>query len=153
MRSSGNLNSLVFAAIVTLFLTLSVPSQSKKCRAESADRSVRCANLLVEYPRVSTSRLTGKVDWPGDVPLIVEVYRIDRSERKLSSYDLTKSRVPTHVFETDPSGSFCHPGLPEGYYVVRFGTDDGGWNCTWIKVRIANGLPKRTIRATLEIGI
>lgn len=133
--------------------TLSGLAQDSGCKSRSVQDGVACESVIEEYADVESDRLQGRIEWPGDGPVRIEVYKIKRSERKRDSHRLTNEYDPILIFETDEEGRFCHPGLADGYYVIRIGTLDGGWNCTWIKVRILNGLPRRMIRASLSIGI
>jgi hypothetical protein len=152
MRSSAWISSLVFIALLILAYTSNVRSQSSDCRSESVDKNVRCANIYVEFGDVTTSRLSGIVDSPLDVPIVVEIYKINRSERRKDSYKLIQGREPTIAIETNAEGKFCHPGLADGHYVVRFGTSDGGWNCSWIKVHILKGSIDKKIKVDLTLG-
>ncbi len=136
-----------------LFLAKPAQSQITKCSSVTVDKYPRCANLIVEYRTLTTSKLKGRVEWPVEAPVLLEIYKIEKSDWKKNSYDLTQGRAPIGVTETDKEGRFCHPGINDGYYVLRFGSEEQGWNCTWVKVRIVKGAPERNLKVSLEIGI
>lgn len=142
-----------FLALLFLLFSTAVFSQSGRCRSVSSDMSAGSANIIVEYRDVTTSRLFGKVEWPGDGIVILEVFKVDRIGKGESLWSATQGREPLIVLETNDTGEFCHPGLSDGVYVIKFGTPGGGWNCTWIKVRIARTAPERKVNVGLEIGI
>lgn len=153
MRSFKSVKVVQSVFAVLFMLTISVFTQDRGCKSRTVEGRVACANMIVEFAAIASDRLQGRIDWPGNGPVRIEVYKVKRSDRKRDSYRLTDEHDPVLIFETDEEGRFCHPGLEDGFYVVRFGTQDGGWNCTWIKVRIAKGIPRSMIRASLEIGI
>ena len=134
---------------------LSLPSlaQSGTCRATTVEGRVSCANIIVEYADIATDRLQGEIYWAGKEPVRIEVYKIKRSDRKKASYNLTSEYDPLLVFDTDAEGRFCYPGLPDGNYVLKIGIPEFGWNCTYVKVRILKGLHRRSVEASVEIGI
>ena len=144
---------IIFPFFLLLFFSSAVWSQSGKCRSVSADKSAACASILVEYAAITSSRLFGKVNWPGEGPVIVEVYKVSKVDTKAGLHSATYGKEPVIVLETNERGEFCHPGLVDGLYVVKFGIEGVGWNCTWIQVRIAKNAPERKVRVGLEIGI
>lgn len=134
-------------------LTLPVHSQSAKCKSVSVEWRPACANMIVEFRGITTSKLAGSIENPIGEPILVEVFAIRPQDKKGSSYSLADDDRRIVAFETDVKGKFCHPGLPEGDYVLRFGTISGGWNCSYQKVKIRNRAAERKTKVSLEIGI
>ena len=141
-----------FQLILFLVFSTMAFSQSGKCRSVSVERSASCANVYIQAESVTSRRLFGKVDWPGEGSVVLEVFKIDRIGKNEDLSSATSGMEPFIVLETNERGEFCHSGLDDGLYIVKFGIDGGGWNCTWVKVRIARTAAERKIEVGLEIG-
>ena len=143
---------LTFPILLLFVFSTARLAQSGKCRSVSVDRSAGCANMVVEYRGITARRLVGKVDWPGDSRVVIEVFKVNRIKEDEGLWSATDRLSPIIVLETNERGEFCHSGLEDGLYVIKFGTDEGGWNCSWIKVRIARTGAERKVEIGLEIG-
>jgi hypothetical protein len=152
MRWLATIRSTCCVLFLPLFLSLAASAQSTGCRSASVHRSVSCASVIVEFADITAKRIRGKVELPSDERVIIEVFEIERSKRKDSAYNSTSGR-PSIVLETNERGEFCHSGLADGDYVLRFGSDNGGWNCSWIKVRISKTSRDRKMKIHLTAGI
>lgn len=130
-----------------------VASQAGKSRSVSRDKSVQCANMIVEFGNVTTSSFRGKIEWPLESPILVEIYKIKKNEQNSPVYDLVKNRTLYTALETNDKGEFYRPGLPYGYYAVRFGATEGGWNCSYLKIKMLKNASDVRIKARLDIGI
>ena len=123
---------------IVFLMAVPVASQSSRCKAKTADFGQRCVDhILVEYLPVTTSRFWGTVESHLDKPILIEVFSISAADRKKPSYDLANVDQRVLAFAPDSNGRFCHPGLKDGYYVIRYGSD--GSKCTYQKVRIRRG--------------
>lgn len=153
MKGFDFAGTLLLSSPLVLLLVLSGHSQSPRCVSRSVDAKVRCAHIGVEFGEITTSKLSGTVESPLKEPILIEVFRIPTNETKGASYNLDSYERLVVAFETDKKGKFCHPGLPDGNYLVRFGTIHGDWNCSYQKIRIRRGSSERKSKVTLEIGI
>ena len=130
-------------------------SQNGNCKSVSLGEAnvPSCANIFVEFGDITVTKLQGKIESPLENPILIEVFRLEKSERKIPSYRIPDLKDRILAFSSNDEGEFCHPGLPDGYYLLRFGTEEGGMNCSWIKVRIAKNSVDRNIKVQLSIGI
>lgn len=149
------LNTSFLLIAVVFALPLSGLSQTDSCKSVSLGEGnvPRCASVFVEFRDITARRIKGRIESGLDSPILIEIYKLEKKERKLDSYAITGLKDPILTIETNTNGDFCHPGLTDGYYLLRFGTEDGGFNCTWIKVRISKQSVDRKIKVDLSIGI
>ena len=71
---------------------------------------------------------------------------------KLNVWRISPNDSKWEVFKTNKKKEFCLRKFPSGYYVLKFGTNDGDWNCSWIKVFISAKNKDRKIKVDLSIG-
>lgn len=131
---------------------LTVSSYAQNCKSISVDASASCANMVVEIRGVTSGRLEGQINPRVGLPIVVTVYRASKANKKRSAYSAADETSPVVSFEADENGRFCYPALPEGYYVVKFGTYSGAWNCTWMKLHIVSGAPVVKVKTDLTLG-
>ncbi len=136
------------------FSTISALAQTKDCRKESlqVSKAIQCANIIVQLAEIKVKNLKGIVNTSAD-KVLIEVYKIRKEETKQDSYNLTKNKSPYIIIETDNNNEFCIKNISQGYYILKFGTADGGWNCSWMKVSVFKNNKDRKIKASLELGI
>ncbi len=156
MRSLRLNRSFVFSFLALAVLSGWVYAQPNVCKSVSTELEPGCANEYREFKELTTSKLWGRVEYPitGELayPVYVAIYKIRKDERKENSYNLVKFREPTIIIQANEKGEFCHPGLAEGYYVVKFGYHEPGFNCSWIKVRILKSSPEIRVKGEISIG-
>ncbi len=99
---------LLIAALI--WLGGSADGQASRCRAESVSFSGSCANIFVEFSGITTSGFEGKVDWPGQGRVLVEVFRLLLKGNHAVDAERAENRIA--AFESDQNGKFCHPALP-----------------------------------------
>jgi len=145
---------LLWLAVLSVMFQTQVLPRPDGCKSATVDKVVKCANVYVELVGLTSRRLQGRVGNPHkDSLAIVEIYKVGKEERKSSPSDVVQSHKPYAVIETNRDGEFCYPGLPDGYYVIRFGTSGGDLNCSHVKVRILSDSANRKLNVALDYGI
>jgi hypothetical protein len=136
-------------------LTVSVTafSQSKNFKSKKTDNEVRCANMSASFDNIRVKELKGRAESMSDQPFVFQIYKIKENEFEKAPYNLIDGKSPIKSFETNAEGKFRVKNFPEGYYVLKLGTSDGGWNCAWIAVQVSRKNKDRKIEVGLDIGI
>lgn len=144
-----------FLAIFFLGATL-VGAQTNRSfikeRKFSGERC-RCASLIVELSSINTRLIRGKVGPDAVTPIVIEIYAVPPKMWKKDSYLITKEIKARRVSRTDLNGNYFLPSLKTGRYVIKFGTTDGGMNCSYIKVRLSRRYSLKNINTELSVGI
>lgn len=148
------MKKIITLLILTFAFTVCAFSQEKKnCNSKVSSRLSQCANIVFIAKSLKVKEIKGIITSPLDSPAIIEIYKISEEQSKEDPYNLTRYETPFKVYETNEDGEFCIKNFPEGYYVLKFGTSDGGWNCTWMIVQVSKNTKDRKIELGLEIGI
>ncbi len=158
MRSHQIFRTYIPLVVFVFLFCVSGTAQSNVCKSVTVGDSIDCANMIGLLKNVTTSKLAGQVISEMGEPLdgvrvLVEIYKIDKKELKIESWSLTDLKKPFITIRANEKGEFCQPGLSEGYYVIRFGTSNGEWNCTWVRVHILRNSTFQKIKFALSIGI
>jgi len=153
----GNFSIIAFAFLLLIFISNSF-AQNSKCKNASAetDDDLMCANELVEFAKLhKVKQMQGRVLInKAEYPLlgVIDIYVVSKLDAKSLPSDLVKQLVPFKRFKTNERGEFCLTGIAEGDYVLKVGTSEGGFNCTWLKVKVTKSGSKKPIEIGLTLG-
>ncbi len=153
MRSLQIYKIFFLLAPFFFFLCISGNAQSKVCKSVSVNGLVNCGAESVKFKNITSNKLAGIVESRIGLPIFVEVYKIDKKNMKVDFAELVDVKEPFMTIQTNDAGEFCHSGLSDGYYLIRFGTPYGDWNCSWIRVHILRGGSFRKVKVELTLGI
>jgi hypothetical protein len=132
-------------------------SDCKRSSMRSPIQSIG-ANESVQYSSVHrVKKISGKVSYLNGEPIlnaIIDVYRVRSFTQNRSPFpsELVKDGSVAKSYSVDKKGRFCLIGLPNGYYILRIGTDQTGFKHLYIKVRKKSSYSSKTIRIELEVG-
>jgi hypothetical protein len=142
--------------IIVLIGVQSVDAQRncKKMSPRSETESIG-ANYSVQLSTLYKVRtIFGAVNHPTSAPIptaIVDVYRVSKFPKK-SEPSKIASEVTRMASYQAKNGRFCLADLPDGNYVLRFGTDQFAFAHLYIKVRKSKSASSIPIKVELSVG-
>jgi hypothetical protein len=156
-RKDGRFSVITFAFLLLIFISNSF-AQDSKCEGASAetDGDLMCANERVELANVyKVKQMQGRVLINrAEYPLlgVIDIYVVSKLDAKSLPSDLVKQLTPFKRFKTNERGEFCLTDIAEGNYVLKVGTSEGGFNCTWLKVKVTKSGSEKPIKIDLTPG-
>jgi hypothetical protein len=151
-----NLSYLLTLGVVLLTICLTTFAQDCKSPSEESPTASIGANEVVQFSDVKTVRvLVGKVLDANDSPIenvIVDVFKVGKLTTTSEGGDLIYDKIPVKSYRVDRNGSFCIGNMPDGEYVLRFGTDVFAFKHTLIKVRKKRSGSRKPIEINLTPG-
>lgn len=148
--------------LTSILLLLAAGSLSeRRCPCEKAlERDLpHGANETIEYTGKTVKKITGRVTfWHDGEPaedVVVEIYEIAQTDKKLTSHEIISRRRRRAACVTLKDGSFCFPDLPSGRYLIRAGarSANAGMNEVFVKVKLDRHWWSRWFRAGKEIEL
>jgi hypothetical protein len=83
--------------------------------------------------------------------VLVEVFSLPENAAPLWNLEGTAQRTRVAACITEKDGKFMFH-LKRGKYELRF-SRSSGWNCTYVKIEVYEGLPTKKLRVPMHIGI
>jgi hypothetical protein len=136
------MTKLLASTLLLALLGVSAARAGCSCRPASEDEGPHGANELIEVGPLSVWGLRGRVLYSnGEAAedVVVEVYELAESDRKLDSYRRAEERLAACV--TGGDGGFCFDKIPPGRYLLVAGARrPAGLNETRVKVSVKRDL-------------
>ncbi len=145
----------ILLILVPSFVLCSFAQNTESYKSVVSAKQICCADSAsVDFGRIKVKELKGNVRTSVNIndSIILEIYKFSKDELKEKSLLPVINKMPLNTFEINKNGEFYIEEFPEGYYVLKFGTESGGWNCSWIIVEVSKKSRDRKIEVSLELG-
>ena len=147
--------ALTVLAILLCAGLLGVPTRADCRKANETQQCLGCANQVVELEQTRAgTKIRGSVYMDANFEpfagVLVEVFTRPENATPLWNLEGTSQRTRVAACFVGENGKFRFH-LKPGKYELRFSHSDG-WNCTYIKIDVVEGLRTKKFKVPMQIG-